>query len=177
MARHHERGWRGLVAQYQFARSRAGALHSGGVPKTPGACTGLFCSVERSPAATFTSHQNLDARRRAHFLPQHRACARGKVRRGTQCRRTSTTYHRRPRALHLYLRHNRATQGRQHQPRAHHAMEPLVCRHDGGPTGRQNVQLFAHVSQCWWGAGAGRNPGRRWGARDPGKVFRQSLLG
>ena len=85
-------------------------------------------------------------------------------------------HHRRSRALHLHLRHDRAAQGRQREPCAGHAVEPLVRRADGRSLERPDVQLPADVSQRRRRARDRRGPGGRRLGGDPRTILGAPVL-
>ncbi len=76
-----------------------------------------------------------------------RAGTRGVVGRAADGCRARSAADRCHRALHLYLGHDRIAESRQGQPLPAHAVEPLVCRHDGYDARGSHVQLPAAVPQ------------------------------
>ena len=91
-------------------------------------------------------------------------------------RRTPRGDHRRPRAHHLYVRHDRPAEGGQCQPPAAVAVEPVVRRPDEYRTGRPHVRLPADASRDRRRGGDRRVAGSRRLGRDPREIFGERVL-
>ena len=97
--------------------------------------------------------------------------------RGPRRLRVQATDYRRPCSIHLYFGDDGPAEGCERQPLSTDAMEPLVCRHDGHPARRPDLQLPADVSQRRRRGGDRSGAGQRRVRGVAGAIFGKPLLG